>query len=113
MGNVETILKAKGVLKGMPTELQTQTYKTIMRLYDDAETVIKAAEYYGANFEPYIGHLKKYIELVEKNTGVIIDNFLKSVESSREMTNSQKLKIENCVKDISIASRQLLNKISN
>jgi len=111
MGNIENILS--GDKKKMPTVSQTETYKTIMRLYDDAENVIKAAESYGSEFDPFVGTLKKYIETVEKNTATIIDNFLKSVESGRDITNSQKLKIENCVKDINNASKQLLDTINN
>ena len=113
MSNVESILKNVQGTESMPSEAQTQTYKTIMKLYDDADRLIQAAQHYGQSFEPYVNHLQKFIDQVEKQTGSIVDHFLKSVEGGREMTNSQKLKIENSVKDINMAAKQFLLKISN
>jgi hypothetical protein len=97
----------------MPNELQERTYKSLMQVYDDTEKVIQSAELYGKNFEPYVKYMQKLIETVEKNTEIMVDNFFKSVETGRELTNSQKLKIENSVKDINIAAKQFLLKISN
>lgn len=97
----------------MPTALQVEKYQTLMGIYNDVEKLIKVAELAGDRSEPYLKHLQKYIETVEKETDVILNYFFKLVENGKNLSNMDKLKVEKAAKDISMAGNQFLAKIKN
>jgi ribosomal protein L1 len=111
MGNVETILKKIGDKENMPHPVQVQTYKDIMSLYDNTEAIIKLAQKHSSQADPYINHLQKLVDSVEKNLELMMNNFLKYVESGKGLSGVEKMKIEKASKEINIAIQQFLVKI--
>ena len=97
----------------MPTALQTETYKNIMGVYDDIERIIKLGEMAGNEYEPYVKHLQKFVETVDKQTEILLNNFFRYMESGRVLSGVEKLKIEKAAKDITIATNQFLAKVKN
>ncbi len=111
MSNVESILIVEK--NNMPHPVQVQTYKDIMSLYDNIEAVVKLAQKYNDQADPYIDHLQKLVDNIEKNLDVMMNNFLKYVESGKGLSGVEKMKIEKAAKELSISIQQFLNKINH
>lgn len=110
MNKVANILAKNEGIEGMPTELQTVVYKNIMSLYDRAEDYIKVTNQYYDVPDAYVENLQILVKAIEKNAEIMLDNFFKHVETRKEFTNTQKLKVDNSIKDIKMAINKFLAK---
>ena len=99
-------------LDKMPSELQKATYESIMKTYDRVENILAGMEKFGDEAEPYIKHLQKLVDVIEKNNEIIIDNFFKYMESGKALSGVEKLKIEKALEMITMSIRDFTAKIN-
>ncbi len=95
-----------------PTTQQAVTYKSLMRLYDDTEALLKLAYSYGDQVDMYLKDLQKLVDTIEKNTEAMLDTFYKNVEQRRAISGTDKVKVEKASKEINVAIQKFLSKLN-
>lgn len=93
----------------MPTELQKQTYKTIMSLYDSADEIVNVAESLDKEVVPIIDNVEALVENIEENIEILMDNFLKYMKSGKPLSGVEKMKMEKAKKEINNSVNKFLN----
>lgn len=97
----------------MATELQRQTYESIMQIYDFADEAVNLAEKYAEISDPYIPYVEQIVQRVERNCDIMIDNFEKYLKSGKGLSGVEKLKIQKAKKEIDEAFDSFFRVIKN
>ncbi len=96
----------------MPSEAQKEAYKNFMKVFDGVEHLVKVAEHYANDSAPYVKDLQKMVDVVEKHTQDLLNTFYKHVESGKELSKIDKLKIEKAAKEINMAVQHYLSRVN-
>jgi hypothetical protein len=93
----------------MPTQLQTATYNKILQYFDVAENVLDEVEKLGEKADPIIPFVDKLLVAVEENAEVLVDNFLKYMQSGKPLSGVEKQKMEKAQRIINEAIAEFMS----
>lgn len=95
----------------MPSQTQKEAYKNILKFYDRADEIIDMTENLGEKGALVIPHVEVLVETIEKNTEILVNNFLKYMESGKTLSGVEKLRMEKAKKEIGDAVNYFLANI--
>ena len=97
----------------MPNEAQKKIYNKIMDFYNVADKMIDHVESYGDEGSKYSDLAFKFVEVIDKNTEILIDNFLTHTKAGRSISALERVRMDKARQEIENELNKLLNELGD